>query len=542
MTTTLPRMPTKDLVVLSDYLACIPRQDQSQYEALKADIQKNGIRKAITINSKKVILDGHTRKQIAEELGILEVPYEIEDIPDPFDEKEYVIVVNTYRRQMNTAQLANAATLLLANESARAADRQAKTQGQTKGEKGTKGLTKSKQTTVIESQLVVPNPAPQTKNHSKLPESILPSRPSMAQLAMEGVKLLEAESERYTTRQAEQKTKKQKIIPPPKVETVKEKGKAVVIAAKKVGVGKTSVQQMVKLKELAKTNENAKIMLEQILAGKKTLNSAFRMLKQASRTEKEEKTTEPIIIKRNVITDSALTKEEWTEFTSSIWKGYKWQNSYNFFNHPAAFPDEIPRRLVKMFSFVGETVLDPFCGTGVTIFEADKLGRNGRGLDASEEYITKIKKRSDIDVQVGDARKTDLSSESVHLIITSPPYWDAIEYDNSNENNIGKSQSLEDYYKMMETFGREMYRILVKDRCMCIVIQDSHRKDHEITHHVKFIQMYESMGFKLAGTWIWEHVNSHLGKPYGSYLSPYKIYPYHMFEYILVFRKNGEEK
>jgi len=55
-------------------------------------------------------------------------------------------------------------------------------------------------------------------------------------------------------------------------------------------------------------------------------------------------------------------------------------------NHPAPFPLELATRLVRMFSFYGDTVLDPFCGTGTTMVAALRHGRNGIGIDIDPEY------------------------------------------------------------------------------------------------------------------------------------------------------------
>lgn len=55
-------------------------------------------------------------------------------------------------------------------------------------------------------------------------------------------------------------------------------------------------------------------------------------------------------------------------------------------NHPAPFPIELANRLVKMFSFHGDTVLDPFCGTGTTMIAALRNGRNSIGIDIDPEY------------------------------------------------------------------------------------------------------------------------------------------------------------
>ena len=58
-------------------------------------------------------------------------------------------------------------------------------------------------------------------------------------------------------------------------------------------------------------------------------------------------------------------------------------------DHPAPFPFELASRLVRMFSFTGDTVLDPFCGTGTTMLAAMKYARNSIGMGIDPEYFRK---------------------------------------------------------------------------------------------------------------------------------------------------------
>jgi DNA modification methylase len=86
---------------------------------------------------------------------------------------------------------------------------------------------------------------------------------------------------------------------------------------------------------------------------------------------------------------SKLTTEEWNDFFAGHWNipGEK-QNG-----HLAMFPEEIPRRLIKMFSFVNDTVLDPFLGSGTTTLAARKLGRNSTGYEINAGFIPVIKEK-----------------------------------------------------------------------------------------------------------------------------------------------------
>jgi site-specific DNA-methyltransferase (adenine-specific) len=61
--------------------------------------------------------------------------------------------------------------------------------------------------------------------------------------------------------------------------------------------------------------------------------------------------------------------------------------------HPAPFPVELPYRLIQLYTFEDEIVLDPFCGSGSTCVAAIKSGRNYIGYDKEEEYVHLAEKR-----------------------------------------------------------------------------------------------------------------------------------------------------
>lgn len=84
---------------------------------------------------------------------------------------------------------------------------------------------------------------------------------------------------------------------------------------------------------------------------------------------------------------SEMTKEEWSQYFSSHWNF----NGVKQTGHIAMFPEELPKRLIKMFSFAGETVFDPFVGSGTTSLAAKHLGRNSIGYEINKEFAPIIK-------------------------------------------------------------------------------------------------------------------------------------------------------
>ncbi|MBR4333334.1 MAG: site-specific DNA-methyltransferase [Clostridia bacterium] len=86
---------------------------------------------------------------------------------------------------------------------------------------------------------------------------------------------------------------------------------------------------------------------------------------------------------------SVITKEEWGQYFSSHWNF----NGVKQFEHIAMFPEELPKRLIKMFSFAGETVFDPFVGSGTTSLAAKHLGRNSVGYEINRSFAPIIRSK-----------------------------------------------------------------------------------------------------------------------------------------------------
>lgn len=96
---------------------------------------------------------------------------------------------------------------------------------------------------------------------------------------------------------------------------------------------------------------------------------------------------------------SEMTKEEWNTYFASHWTfGGAKQDG-----HIAVFPEELPHRLIKMFSFAGETIFDPFMGSGTTALAARNLQRNSIGYEINPDFFTYYKQKVDSALPFNDA-------------------------------------------------------------------------------------------------------------------------------------------
>ncbi len=129
-------------------------------------------------------------------------------------------------------------------------------------------------------------------------------------------------------------------------------------------------------------------------------------------------------VSKQIKEKSKLTQNEWNEYFYGHWNFSGERQD----KHLAPFPEELPKRLIKMFSFVGDTVLDPFLGSGTTSLAALRLSRNSIGFEINKEYLTVIKQRlmknkslfdEDIDIKIIEQR---LKSNNFQKDIESLPY------------------------------------------------------------------------------------------------------------------------
>ncbi len=94
-------------------------------------------------------------------------------------------------------------------------------------------------------------------------------------------------------------------------------------------------------------------------------------------------------VSKEIKEESKMSKDEWNQYFNGHWNF----NGAKQDKHLAMFPEELPKRLIKMFSFVGDNVLDPFLGSGTTTLAAKNLNRNSVGYEINNNYLSIIKEK-----------------------------------------------------------------------------------------------------------------------------------------------------
>lgn len=266
-----------------------------------------------------------------------------------------------------------------------------------------------------------------------------------------------------------------------------------------------------------------------------------------------------LTVTKKVKRKSRVTKDEWREYTKTVWHIANVSDK----KHPAVFPVEIPHRLVKLFSFYGETVLDPFAGMGTTAIAALPLGRDTICVDQNATYVREIRKRcvklngedlGKLTVRTADSCKLRfIKNESVGLVVTSPPYWNKADYGES-QINLGNERLYANFLKIIEPVFHECYRVLMPGRKICIVTANVNQHTNHglltfplaldfgrILRDIGFVMINEIIWSKYGTGGRWGSANGQ--RPiFGSYPFPPNFLFKNVHEYILIFAKPKKQR
>ena len=197
-------------------------------------------------------------------------------------------------------------------------------------------------------------------------------------------------------------------------------------------------------------------------------------------------------IKQSKINDLNLNR--WKEYddiiTDSLWILNKRDNSgIHHAGYWGNFIPQIPNQLLRRYTKTDEWILDPFLGSGTSLIEAQRLGRNAVGIELSKKVLDQTKKniakeenphKVNLEFVNGDSASFDLKKKLEQLKIKSfqfqifhPPYWDIIKFSDS-KSDLSNTESIEEFLK---SFGKVLDNCLPyldKKRFAAIVISDKY--------------------------------------------------------------------
>jgi len=175
---------------------------------------------------------------------------------------------------------------------------------------------------------------------------------------------------------------------------------------------------------------------------------------------------------------------------------------------------QIPNQLLRRYTKPGHWVLDPFLGSGTTLIECKKLGRNAVGIELQKEVAeialentvnqfdlftkeiqTEIVNDNSATVDLQPIMKK-LKIPNFHFNIYHPPYWDIIQFSES-ENDLSNAKTLDEFLKQFKAVLNNTLPYLEKDRFFAIVISDKYEKGEWIPLGFKTMEMVQQLGHLL---------------------------------------------
>ena len=254
-----------------------------------------------------------------------------------------------------------------------------------------------------------------------------------------------------------------------------------------------------------------------------------------------------------------IDMNRWKEYedihTDTLWQIDKRDNSGA---HSGAyhgnFVPQIPNQLFRRYTKAGDWILDPFMGSGTSLIEAQRLGRNAIGIElqetvAKEAYHRILSEKNDSCrglVCVGDSADMDLQSilqkeglPKVQFVIFHPPYWESIKF-SDNEKDISNSASLGDFLENLGKIIDNTTQHLEKNRYCAMVIGDKYANSEIVPLGFYCMSLFLERGFKLKAILV-KNFEDTKGKSnqkaiwrYRALASDFYIFKH---EYILVLKK-----
>jgi DNA modification methylase len=242
---------------------------------------------------------------------------------------------------------------------------------------------------------------------------------------------------------------------------------------------------------------------------------------------------------------NCLTRQELFQLGSTIINvnaRVHWQEK-----HGGRFIPQVPDKFIKLFTHTGETVLDPFSGSGTTNVVAHALGRHSVGIDVTPRSVEMA--RSRLYMLPLDSTRHEIALGScmdilplmpaggIDLVVTSPPYYDVVNYEGGGADQWGDIHDYPRFLAHMREAIAALYRVVKPGGYVVLVTQDVFKRVAKAPLHADYIVIGREIGFEVISTQVYILNYSNGGRLVFGY--PRTYYPKNDHEYIVILQKPG---
>lgn len=250
--------------------------------------------------------------------------------------------------------------------------------------------------------------------------------------------------------------------------------------------------------------------------------------------------------------------KKWNEYsdilTSTLWLFKRENSGVHNAKYHGNFVPQIPRQLFSRYTKKGDWILDPFMGSGTSLIEAQRMGRNSIGIDLQEQVAREAKSRivqennkdCSTNVVIGNSKTISMQAladmfgfDKLQFIIFHPPYWDIIKFSENNED-LSNTKTLEDF---LDSFGQAIDNttsFLEKNRYCAVVIGDKYANSQIVPLGFHCMNLFLERGFMMKAILVknFDNTRAKAGTGaiwrYRALASDFYIFDH---EYIFVFKK-----
>lgn len=242
-------------------------------------------------------------------------------------------------------------------------------------------------------------------------------------------------------------------------------------------------------------------------------------------------------------------------FTDSLWIIEKRDNSgAHSGDYHGNFVPQIPHQLFTRYTKKGDWILDPFMGSGTSLIEAQRMGRNSIGIELQDNVARETAKRIATEKNdackayafIGNSRCVDIEKmlqtvgvEKVQFLIMHPPYWDIIKF-SDNPNDLSNAATLDNFLNSFGEVIDNTTKVLERHRYCAVVIGDKYAESQIVPLGFHCMNLFLERGFILKAILV-KNFGETQGKAnkqgiwrYRALSSDFYIFKH---EYIFVFKK-----
>lgn len=218
------------------------------------------------------------------------------------------------------------------------------------------------------------------------------------------------------------------------------------------------------------------------------------------------------------------------------------------------FVPQIPHQLMMRYTRTSDWVLDPFCGSGTTLIEAIRMGRNSIGIEINPEVFSRTKLALEslpqtgtrAEIVLGDSFAVDMKPvmerngiSSFDMVLLHPPYWDIIRF-SDNQADLSTSPDLESFLSRFRQIAEKSISVLKSGGYLGLVIGDAYRDGEIVPLGFRCMDAVASLNMKIKGI-IVKDIQNTRGKRSSENLWRYRALKsgFYVFkhEYVFVFQK-----